>query len=405
MSRLLFCVDHLFQRTPDGIIYTTGGRFPYDKWLEYLDFFDELTVVARTTDVAADKVGNLARSSGPKVRHLLLGSARGMRRVTGIPRQHALIAGAVAEADAVIGRLPSEIGLTACRLAARAGKPYLVELVGCPWDALWGRGSLASKLYAPLSRARTRATLAPAPLVHYVTRGFLQGRYPTSGAYVCATNAMLPEPEPDAIERRIARFRSVRAGGEPLVFGTIGSMMTRLKGVFTAITALAEARDRLPPFVYRVLGESDNGETAALAAKLGMADRVVFDGLLPGAREVAGWLDGVDVYLQPSFQEGLPRGMIEAMNRACLAIGSTAGGIPELVPAERLHRPGDAKGLRQRIEALVATPDMALETEMRHNFEVAQSYSYPRMLAEKRRAYRALADWPAKGSPPMLAEA
>jgi len=181
--------------------------------------------------------------------------------------------------------------------------------------------------------------------------------------------------------------------------------MTRLKGIFTAIAALAEARDRLPPFVYRVLGESDNGETAALAARLGMADRVVFDGLLPGAREVAGWLDGIDVYLQPSFQEGLPRGMIEAMNRACLTIGSTAGGIPELVPAERLHRPGDALGLGERIEALVAAPDAAIEAEMQRNFEVAQRYSYANSLAEKRRAYRALAGWAAAGGPPVLAEA
>lgn len=405
MSHLLFCVDHLFRRTPDGAVYTTGGRFPYGKWLEYLDFFDDVTVVARTADVPADKVGNLARSSGPRVRHLLLGGARGVRRLTGIPRQRALIAGAVAEADAVIGRLPSEVGLNACRLAARTGKPYLVELVGCPWDALWGRGSLAGKLYAPVAQARTRAVLAPAPLVHYVTREFLQRRYPTSGAFVCATNAMLPEPEPDTIEKRIARFREAREGGRPLVFGTIGSMMTRLKGIFTAIAALAEARDRLPPFTYRVLGESDAGETAALAAKLGLADRVVFDGLLPGGREVAGWLDQVDIYLQPSFQEGLPRATIEAMNRGCAVIGSTAGGIPELIPPERLHRPGDALGLGERIEALVAAPDAVLEAEMRRNFEVAQSYSYARMLAEKRRAYRALADWAANGGPPVLAEA
>lgn len=402
MRRLLFCVDHLFQRTADGQVYTTGGRFPYAKWGEYLDFFDELTVIARTRDVAQDAVGKLALSSGPRVRHLLLGSARGVRRLTALPQQKALIAGAVAEADAVIGRLPSEVGLTACTLAAKAGKPYLVEMVGCPWDALWGRGSLAGKLYAPISQARHRAVLAPAPLVHYVTRKFLQGRYPTQGAYVCATNAMLPEPGPDTLEKRLARFRAVRAEG-PLVFGTIGSMMTKLKGIGTALTALAAARDRLPHFVYRVLGESDNGETEAMAAQLGLGDRVFLDGLLPGAREVAGWLDGVDIYLQPSFQEGLPRGMIEAMNRGCLTIGSTAGGIPELAPPDRLHKPGDANGLRARIEMVVAASNAALETEIRRNFETAQRYSYARSLAEKRRAYRALADWAATGGPPMLA--
>jgi glycosyltransferase involved in cell wall biosynthesis len=401
MSKLLFCADHLFHLAPDGQVYTTGGRFPYAKWKEFLDYFDELTVIAPIKGIAEDAIGKLALSSGPQVRHLSLGGARCVLPLAMLPRQRALIASAVAEADAVIGRLPSEVGLIACALAVKSGKPYLIEMVGCPWDALRARGSLAGKLYAPIARARHRAALAPAPLVHYVTRKFLQGRYPTQGAYVCATNAMLPEPEPDTLEKRIARFRAVRAQG-PIALGTIGSMMTKLKGIGTALTALASARDRLPPFIYRVLGESDNGETAAMAAQLGLGDRVHFDGLLPGACEVAGWLDAIDIYLQPGFQEGLPRGMIEAMNRGCLAIGSTAGGIPELIRPDRLHTPGNANGLRTRIEMVVAAPDATLEAEIRRNFETAQHYSYARSLAEKRRAYRALADWAANARDPTL---
>ena len=39
----------------------------------------------------------------------------------------------------------------------------------------------------------------------------------------------------------------------------------------------------------------------------------------------------MDLYIQPSLQEGLPRAMIEAMSVGMPIIGSNAGGIPELI--------------------------------------------------------------------------
>jgi len=61
-------------------------------------------------------------------------------------------------------------------------------------------------------------------------------------------------------------------------------------------------------------------------------------------------LDDVDIYIQPSRQEGLPRALIEAMSRGCPAVGSTAGGIPELLSPECLHQPGDHARLAELVE-------------------------------------------------------
>ena len=401
MARLVFCVDHLFQQAEDGTVYTTGGKFPYAKWEEYLAFFDEILVVARGRPLAGH--ANLARSSGPGIRFRLMDSHRGVRRLVTLGEQRAAIDAALPGADAVIGRIPGEIGLAGCNAATKAGLPCLVEVVACPWDALWNHGSPAAKAYAPLMVHRIRSLLRRASLVHYVTREFLQRRYPTPAPFICASNVMLPEPEPGLIERRIERLKAWRSGERPLVFGTIGALFTRLKGIDLAIEALAGTK--AGAHEYRVLGEGDPARLSAAAARFGNSNAVHFDGVLPGAAEVARWLDGIDVYLQPSYQEGLPRAMIEAMNRGCLAIGSTVGGIPELVPAERMHAPGDAAALRARIEALLACPDDMLEQETRRNFEVAQRYSYVRSLAEKRRAYRALRDWADHGGPPVLPDA
>jgi len=112
-----------------------------------------------------------------------------------------------------------------------------------------------------------------------------------------------------------------------------------------------------------------------------------------GGSEVAKWLDQLDVYLQPSYQEGLPRATIEALNRGLLVIGSTAGGIPELLPAERMHTPGDAESLATCISRLAKVPIDGVLAETQRNLEVADRYSYTRSLSEKRRVYRALREW------------
>ena len=71
----------------------------------------------------------------------------------------------------------------------------------------------------------------------------------------------------------------------------------------------------------------------------------MFNGVLPSGQPVLNWLDDIDIYVQPSFQEGLPRALVEAMSGGRPAFASTTGGIPELLPADCLHCPGDAARL------------------------------------------------------------
>lgn len=43
------------------------------------------------------------------------------------------------------------------------------------------------------------------------------------------------------------------------------------------------------------------------------------------------WVETIDIYVQPSRQEVLPRALIEAMSRAIPAFGANTAGIPELL--------------------------------------------------------------------------
>jgi glycosyltransferase involved in cell wall biosynthesis len=91
---------------------------------------------------------------------------------------------------------------------------------------------------------------------------------------------------------------------------------------------------------------SYSGETDELlrlitpAKRLGVENQVHFLGLKVHD-EVWAWLDQLDIYVQPSKQEGLPRALIEAMSRGCICMGSTTAGIPELLDPQYIFNNGD----------------------------------------------------------------
>ena len=65
---------------------------------------------------------------------------------------------------------------------------------------------------------------------------------------------------------------------------------------------------------------------------LDLRDRIVSRGRIPTGAPIFEFLDSLDLYLQFSRGgEGLPRALVEGMSRGCPAIGSTVGGIPELL--------------------------------------------------------------------------
>ncbi|MFZ0256017.1 MAG: glycosyltransferase, partial [Gammaproteobacteria bacterium] len=151
------------------------------------------------------------------------------------------------------------------------------------------------------------------------------------------------------------------------------------------LAALALIKDRLPAFEFRVLGGGDKGPWEKLIRQFNIDGAVHLQGTLPSGEPVLSWLDDVDIYLQPSLKEGLPRALIEAMSRGCPALGSKVAGIPELLPSEVLHRPGDAKQLAALMMHMVSSQDWRA-AQAKRNFDVAKGYA-KEILEPRRRAF------------------
>ena len=100
--------------------------------------------------------------------------------------------------------------------------------------------------------------------------------------------------------------------------------------------------------------------------------------------EVFKILDEVDIYIQPSLQEGLPRSVIEAMSRGCPVIGARTAGIPELIAPECVVKRKSVSEIAQAV-CRIANPDKMAELA-KQNFENAKDY-LDSVLSERRNNY------------------
>ena len=385
---LLFAHD--FFQIKNGSAVYADRQFPAGLWDRYLHHFDCMTVASRRREIKTQDVSDLAQTSRPSVEFESFPSLSSVSaQLTTRQAARRRMSGLVDAVDAVIARLPSQIGLLAAAEAERAGKPWLIEMAGCPWDGLWHYGNWKGKAYAPVMAIRTRWTVARAPFVTYVTSEFLQRRYPNRGGrQIACSDVQIDTPSRDVLEQRLARInrqdRSVR-------LGLIGTLKTRYKGIQTVFAALARLRHKLPPLEFHVLGAGDPQPWLDEARSCGVGDLVHFDGSRNPGDEVMAWLDEIDVYLQPSFKEGLPRATIEAMSRGCPVIGSTCAGIPELLSAGCCIEPGDDKELARLLGRAVAGSAWQ-QQQAEANWREAHEYSRETLDARRSEMLSAFAE-------------
>ena len=131
------------------------------------------------------------------------------------------------------------------------------------------------------------------------------------------------------------------------------------------------------------MGAGDNSYLKSVAKKYGVEENVIFTGRL-NYDDVIKNLDSCDIYVQPSFIEGLPRAVVEAMSRGCPCIGTDAGGIPELLDKECILVKKNVKSIVNTVEKIL---DKNILFELsKTNFEKSKEYG-KNTLDEKRNLF------------------
>ena len=104
-----------------------------------------------------------------------------------------------------------------------------------------------------------------------------------------------------------------------------------LKGLRELVEATARLVPQHPKLALALVGEGPALESLrVLASRLGIANHVHFVGALK-SDGVSRWLAACNVFCLPSYAEGCPNVVMEALNCGRPVVASTVGGIPELV--------------------------------------------------------------------------
>lgn len=169
------------------------------------------------------------------------------------------------------------------------------------------------------------------------------------------------------------RVRPTGYGGRVLFLG----MICQAKGTFDLLRAWAQARPRIGGWRLVICG---NGEAEPLfteAARLGMRDDIEYLGWVTGddkERELA----AADIFVLPSYVEGMPMAVLEAMAHGVAVITTPVGGVPDMMEPGRHGlwvEPGNIQALAGCLERLAHCPELRAKLGEAARHHVLEHYS------------------------------
>jgi glycosyltransferase involved in cell wall biosynthesis len=249
--------------------------------------------------------------------------------------------------------------------ARRYGCPLVLHIHAAEYDALYGGQKRPLQAY-------TRHMMQQADAVIAVSAGWseaLANIVPAQRIHTFRPCLPVNEFTPTAV-----------TGDGPvnaLFLGTVGPR----KGVFDLIAAMGQLREMgngepLPLHLTIAGGEERYGDLAHAQMQieaLGISAHCQLVGPVQGEAK-ARLLHTADLFTLPSYNEGLPFAIVEAMAAGLPIVATPVGGIPEVVGDGQnglLVQPGDIPRLAEALAHLAAHPDLRqrLGQHSRHRAE------------------------------------
>ena len=154
----------------------------------------------------------------------------------------------------------------------------------------------------------------------------------------------------------------VRKNSSKIKFGFFGRVGSR-KGTFDLIEAFAKIPSNLKNRSELIIaGDGEIEVGRKLIETHNLEDKAQF----------LGWIDSqtrdklladIDVFVLPSYNEGLPMALLEAMGWGLPVIVTPVGGIPELITSKEnglLVEPGDIQQLSEAIQGLIENENLRI---------------------------------------------
>ena len=289
----------------------------------------------------------------------------------------------IPQMDLVVGYAPGHNLPQALKIAKNNKVPFMTFLVACPWDSMHNHQRFIVRLLAPIYFLKTKLLVKESDYVHYVTKEFLQRRYPTNGKALGCSDVNLGKFNPTALSTRLNKILTGQSS-DIIKIITTAHIDIRFKGQEYVIKAIAKlVKDGENKYHYYLIGAGEGRYLKKLVTQLQVENNVHFLGRKT-PDEVMDLLTDADIYIQPSLQEGLPRAVVEAMSTALPCIGFDTGGIPELLETDFVVQPKNVNGLVKCIKEF-DNLDLYQRVATR-NFNTAKEYEHS-ILSSKIRQF------------------
>lgn len=166
--------------------------------------------------------------------------------------------------------------------------------------------------------------------------------------------------------------------------------LSKNKGVFDIIQAARLIQNNQVHFLF--VGKGDTGEFKEHARFKSVDGKVKFTGEISEDEKIK-LLSESDIFVLPSYAEGQPVAILEAMSAGLPIISSSVGSIPEIVRDGEngfLIEPGDIKNLAGKIKLLAKNLEIRKSISI-NNYKIARErYDIQRVFTEIDMVYRDL---------------
>ena len=393
---LVVCDGHLL-KTNDEKIWAPG-ILDYHFFSRYLAVFKKVYVAIRISETALkEHSGYPNLCSGAGVDFVKIPDFTGAREyIKKFDKVNKLILNKDVEFDCAIIRMPSPIAFQYAIAIRKRKKPYALEVVVDPWDAFNSKinKSLGGFVWKITFTMLLKYNCKKANGVSYVTRSALQNRYPCRAILRGETKKYFTGSYSSAnISKEFFGESDMFRIKERYTFIHVANNINNyVKGHRDAIKIVKLLQNKGIDCNIRFIGDGELvKEFKRYAIEQGISDKVKFLGKISDRTILINELRNSDLFIFPSYGEGLPRVLLEAMAAGLPCVSTNVNGIPELLESDQMVSPGDIEGMAKKIACLLQDPKRMNELIV-SGIQKAREYTEEKLQIQRNIFYEKLAN-------------
>ncbi|NPD90894.1 glycosyltransferase family 4 protein [Xylanibacter muris] len=201
-------------------------------------------------------------------------------------------------------------------------------------------------------------------------------------------NNIVTPPSEEVLKKRIIQSPNIQPQLRFLFLGWLG----KRKGIWDLLDVIVTHHENLKGrFMLRFGGNEFENEIKKLIKDNNLEDVVQFEGWVNGEKKVE-LLEWANCFILPSYNEGLPISILEAMSYGMPVVSTPVGGITEVVKNGEngvIVEPGNKEQIWNALKHYLDNPE-AIAVEGRKSLDIVRSYTPDFVLNDLKKIYEDL---------------